>query len=148
MTRRIWYVLALAMVVAGSAWSQQTVNNVPAMLIAYPDTIIHNAKIYSMDDAGFNTSTGRSYQAMAVREDRIQFLGTNDQVLALAGPQTRKIDVRGRAILPGFIDTHNQLHDGAVGRWASQHPEEVERLMKSFRVTGKNYDEFTRGIEL
>jgi len=148
MTRRIWYVLALAIVAAGSAWSQQTVNNVPAMLIAYPDTIIHNAKIYSMDDAGFNTSTGRSYEAMAVREDRIQFLGTNAQVLALAGPQTRKIDVKGRAVLPGFIDTHNHLHDGAVGRWARNHPAEVEKLMKSFSVTGKNYQELTRGVEI
>jgi len=81
MTRRIWLVLAFALLPAWSAWSQQTVNNVPAMLIAYPETIIHNAKIYSMDDAGFNTSTGRSYQAMSIREDRIQFLGTNDQVL-------------------------------------------------------------------
>ena len=148
MKSRILALLAFVVLAGASAWSQQTVNNVPAMLIAYPQTIVHNAKIYSMDDAGFNTSYGRTYQAMAIRDDRIQLLGTNDQVLALAGPQTRKIDVKGRAILPGFIDTHNHLHDGAVGRWASQHPEEVERLMKSFRVTGKNYDEFTRGIEL
>jgi predicted amidohydrolase YtcJ len=148
MTRRIFYVLALAMAATGSAWSQQTVNNVPAVLIAYPDTIIHNAKIYSMDDAGFNTSTGRSYEAMAIREDHIQFLGTNAQVLALAGPQTRKIDVKGRAVLPGFIDTHNHLHDGAVGRWARNHPAEVEKLMKSFSVGGKSYQELTRGVEI
>jgi predicted amidohydrolase YtcJ len=147
MNRRIGTALAVVLLAGVSAWSQ-TVNNVPAALIAYPDTIIHNAKIYSMDDAGFNTNTGRSYEAMAIREDRIQFLGTNAQVLALAGPQTRKIDVKGRAVVPGFIDTHNHLHDGAVGRWANQHPEIVERLMKSFSVTGKSFTELTKGVEL
>jgi predicted amidohydrolase YtcJ len=148
MSKRIGTLLAWALMIAASAWSQQTVNNVPALLIAYPDLIVHNAMIYSMDDAGFNTSTGRTYQAMAVRGDTIQFLGTNDETLRLAGPQTKKIDAKGRAVLPGFIDTHNHLHDGAVGRWANQHPAEVERLMKSFSVTGKSYTELTRGVEI
>ncbi|HEY7679775.1 MAG TPA: hypothetical protein VIC04_04595, partial [Terriglobia bacterium] len=85
MSKRIGTLLAWALMIAASAWSQQTVNNVPALLIAYPDLIVHNAMIYSMDDAGFNTSTGRTYQAMAVRGDTIQFLGTNDETLRLAG---------------------------------------------------------------
>ena len=148
MSKRIGTLLALALIIATSAWSQQTVNNVPAFLIAYPELIVHNAKIYSMDDAGFNTSTGRTYQAMSVRGDMIQFLGTNDETLRLAGPQTKKIDARGRAVLPGFIDTHNHLHDGAVGRWARNHPAEVDRLMKNFSVAGKSYEELTRGVEL
>jgi predicted amidohydrolase YtcJ len=147
MTRRIWLILALALIPVLSAWGQ-TVNNVPAALIAYPDTIIHNAKIYSMDDAGFNQSYGRTYEAMAVREDRIQFLGTNAEVLAMAGPNTRKIDVKGRAVLPGFIDTHNHLHDGAVGRWGRNNPDKIEALMKNFSVSGKSYEELTRGVEL
>ncbi|HWP86066.1 MAG TPA: amidohydrolase family protein [Terriglobia bacterium] len=148
MTRRIWHALAFVLLVAGSAWSQQTLNNVPAILVGYPDTIIHNATIYSMDDAGFNQSYGRTYEAMAIKGDRILFLGTNAQTLALAGPNTKKIDVKGRAVLPGLIDTHNHLHDGAVGRWARNHPEEVERLMKTFSVTGKSYQELTRGVEV
>jgi predicted amidohydrolase YtcJ len=147
----LWRILVgglLAFGFAATNWAQQTVNNVPSVLIAYPDLIIHNAKIYSMDDEGFNTSYGTTYQAMAVRGERIQFLGTNDEVLALAGPQTKKIDVRGRAVLPGFIDTHNHLHDGAVSRWARQHPDEVNKIAKSFSVTGKNYAELLRGVEL
>src|SRR5581483_8357642 len=76
------------------------------------------------------------------------FLGTNDQVLALAGPQTKKIDVKGRAILPGLIDTHNHLHDGAVGRWAQSHPAEVNKIMKTFNVKGKSYGELLKGVEL
>ena len=34
----------------------------------------HNGKIVSMDDPGFNMNPGTTYQAMAVRQDRIQFL--------------------------------------------------------------------------
>lgn len=148
MTRRICVVLGFAFLGYASAWSQQTIRDVPAVIVAYPDLIVYNAKIYSMDDHSLNASYGSTYQAMAVRGDQIQFLGTNDQVLSLAGPKTRKIDVKGRAVLPGFIDTHNHLHDGGLARWAKNNPETVATIYKSFSVAGKTYQELTRGVEL
>ena len=69
-----------------NARSQQTLNNIPAELVAYPDLIIHNARIVSMDDASLSNATGSAYEAMAVKEDRIQFLGNNADVLRYAGP--------------------------------------------------------------
>ena len=56
---------------------------------------------------------------MAVREDRIQFLGSSSEILSYAGPQTRKIDLKGRTVVPGIINTHTHLHNGAVNRWAN-----------------------------
>src|SRR5687768_16316415 len=96
---------------------------VPQALISYPDAIYYNAKIVSMDDAGFNSSPGRIYQAMAVRGDVIQFLGTDQQLLAYAGPQTKKYDLKGRTVAPGMIDTHNHLPNGAVSDWARDNPQ-------------------------
>jgi predicted amidohydrolase YtcJ len=127
-----------------AVWAQQ----VPQELISYPDYIVHNAKIVSMDDAGFNSSPGKIHQAMAVRGDVIQFLGTNDQVLRYAGPNTRKIDLKGRTVAPGMIDTHNHLHNGAVSDWARDNPQKIEAIVKRFEVAGKTFGDITKGIEL
>jgi len=125
-------------------WAQQ----VPPELIAYPDLIIYNGKIVSMDDASFNTSPGKTFEAMAVRGDRIQFLGSNEAVLPYAGPQTRKLDLKGRTVIPGLINTHSHMHDHSVQLWTRNHAQEVEKLFKRFSVSGNSFEELTRGIEV
>jgi len=132
---------------AGAVLSQETLT-VPAELVQFPDLIIHNAKIVTMDDISPNGPPGNIFQAMAMRGDRIQRLGTDAQVLRLAGPQTRKIDLKGRTVVPGLIDTHTHLHDGFIGDWARKNPQEVLSFYKRFSVTGNTFGELTRGIEL
>lgn len=121
---------------------------VPPELISYPSMIIYNAKIVSMDDPGFNSSPGRIHQAMAVRDGRVQFLGANERILAFAGPQTKKIDLKGRTVAPGMIDTHNHLHNGAVSDWARDNPQKIEAIVKRFSVTGNSFADITKSIEL
>src|SRR3990172_11894359 len=132
---------------AGAVLAQDTLT-VPAELVQFPDLIIHNAKIVTMDDISPNGPPGNVFQAMAMRGDRIQRLGTDAQVLRLAGPQTRQIDLKGRTVVPGLIDTHTHLHDGFISDWARKNPEEVMRFRKGFSVAGKSYEELTKGIEL
>ena len=48
-------------------------------------------------------------EAIAVFGKEILAVGTSDQVLALGGPETRVIDLGGRALLPGFVDAHTHL---------------------------------------
>jgi predicted amidohydrolase YtcJ len=48
-------------------------------------------------------------EAIAVLGQEILAVGTSDQVLALGGPDTRLVDLGGRALLPGFIDAHTHL---------------------------------------
>ncbi|HWP56853.1 MAG TPA: amidohydrolase family protein [Candidatus Acidoferrales bacterium] len=88
--------------------------NVPPELLSYPDTILHNGKIVALDDKSNSTNLGSIFQALAVRDGKILALGTNDQILALKGPQTRIIDVKGRTVVPGIIDTHSHLFDYAM----------------------------------
>jgi hypothetical protein len=45
-------------------------------------------------------------EALAVRDGRIVAVGSRDQILALAGPTTRHIDLGGRTLIPGFNDAH------------------------------------------
>ena len=65
-----------------------------------PDSILINGKILTVDEQ-FSTR-----EAIATREGKITALGTTAEVRKLAGPQTRVIDLEGRTVIPGLIDSH------------------------------------------
>jgi predicted amidohydrolase YtcJ len=102
--------LIVLLCVPAFGWAQ---GNTTASELGYPDMIVYNAKIVTMDDDSFNSSPGTIAQAMAVRDDRILAVGSNQQVIALAGPQTTQYDLGGRTVLPGLILTHEHPTDWA-----------------------------------
>jgi predicted amidohydrolase YtcJ len=65
-----------------------------------PDTILVNGKILTVDQQ-FSTR-----EALAIRDGRIVALDTSANIRKLAGRQTRVIDVQGRTVIPGLIDSH------------------------------------------
>jgi len=77
------------------------------LLIEYPDLIVHNAKIITIDDAEYNSNPGTIAQAMAVRDGKVLTLGSNRDVLALRGPDTEVMDLNGKTVLPGFVNNHH-----------------------------------------
>ena len=86
-----------AVVVLTTAVRAQETLTVPAEMVQFPDLIVHNAKIVTMDDTSPTGPPGSIFQAMAIREDRIQFLGSNAQVLRYAGPRTRFLQRKMRS---------------------------------------------------
>ena len=63
------------------------------------------------------TAPARSWaQAVACAGGRIVAVGTDDQVMALAGPRTQVIDAGGRLVLPGLIDAHVHFLRYAISR--------------------------------
>jgi predicted amidohydrolase YtcJ len=104
-------VLWITVVVAVGA--QQT----DPRLLHYPDTILLNGKIVSMDDSDVNDNIGSTYQALAIRDAKIFSLGSNAEIRGLAGPATRIFDVKGRTVIPGIIDTHTHIWDYAQDHW-------------------------------
>jgi|SRR5581483_9229537 len=71
-----------------------------AVLCQPADTILTNGKILTLD----NQSSVR--EAIAIREGRIQAIGTTAEIQKLAGPATRSINLQGRTVIPGLIDSH------------------------------------------
>jgi predicted amidohydrolase YtcJ len=67
------------------------------------DLILSNGKVITVDDR-FTIA-----QAVAIKGDRIIAVGTNQEIAQLAAPNARKIDLRGRAVIPGLIDNHLHL---------------------------------------
>ena len=48
-------------------------------------------------------------KALGVQYGRIYRVGKNDELAALAGPETKVIDLQGQTLLPGFVDTHSHF---------------------------------------
>jgi predicted amidohydrolase YtcJ len=145
---RAGIVVALGMFFGANLQAQQV--SVPAELAqyAYPELIIYNGKIISVDDASLTDSLGSTYEAMAVRGERIQFLGSTEEILSYAGPNTRRIDLKGRMVIPGIIDSHTHLHNHAYSWWARENTEKLGSYAKRISVTGDNFADITMGIEL
>lgn len=96
--------------------------------LGYPDMIFYNGKIVTVDDSSFGPSVGTIVQAMAIRNDRILKTGTNSEIQALAGPKTRKFDLKGREVLPTFTHTHEHPTD-----WDWVEPSPLEHVLPSGR---------------
>ncbi len=97
MTRWMW-TCVVALLLAAMPHAQQPV----------ADVILSNGKIITVDER-FTIA-----QAVAVRGDRILAVGTNQEIARLAGPSTRRIDLRGRAVVPGMIDNHAHFMEEGV----------------------------------
>jgi predicted amidohydrolase YtcJ len=65
--------------------------------------ILFNGKVVTVDER-FSIA-----QAVAVSGERITAVGRDKEILALAGPTTRRIDLQGKTLIPGLIDNHMHL---------------------------------------
>ena len=72
------------------------------------DLIVHNGKVWTGDPAKPDA------QAVAVWRDRILKVGTDAEVKALAGANTKIIDLKGGRLVPGFYDSHVHFLGGGL----------------------------------
>lgn len=70
-----------------------------------PDTVLLNGKIFTANDAQ------PWAQALAIKGERVIAIGETPAIVALAGSATRRIDLAGRAVVPGLNDAHLALAD-------------------------------------
>lgn len=98
------------------------------------DYILRNGKILTVD-GNFSTA-----EAVAVTGNQFAAVGSNETVLQLAGPGTQVIDLKGRTVIPGLIDTHVHFHSYAVNAYGSNlEPEQLLRYPLDWRaVTSKD----------
>ena len=64
------------------------------------DLILHHGKIITVDNH-FSVQ-----EALAIRGDRILRVGTSADLLKAKGDKTRLVDLAGKTVLPGLIDSH------------------------------------------
>ena len=72
----------------------------PPEVIAYADIVLYNGKILTADEK-FSTA-----EAVAIRDGKFLAVGQSSRIVPMAGPKTRKVDLQGKTVVPGFVDTH------------------------------------------
>src|SRR5687767_8532894 len=101
MNRR--HVTAAALLVATVAVAWLAAQEPPPTRASGADLILTNGKVVTVDDR-FSIA-----QAVAIEGDRIVRVGSNSEILRMSSPSTRRIDLRGRTVIPGLIDNHMHL---------------------------------------
>jgi predicted amidohydrolase YtcJ len=119
--RQLANILLLSLFLTGQAWAQTSQG-----MTIFADAIFYNGKVVTVDER-FSVA-----QAFAVREGKIMAVGSNREILDLAGAKSRRLDLKGKTVLPGFIDTHAHLFIYAVENWPSD-LESLEPQLKEFR---------------
>jgi predicted amidohydrolase YtcJ len=71
--------------------------------VAPADIVFKNGNVYTANDKAPQA------QAIAVKADRIVFVGTNAAAQRFVGANTRVVDLQGKTVLPGFTDSHQHL---------------------------------------
>jgi predicted amidohydrolase YtcJ len=90
----------------------------PILASAQPaDLILHHGKIVTVD-AQFHV-----VDSIAIAGDRILATGSREEVGKLAGPKTRQIDLHGKTVLPGLIDSHSHALDASLYEFDHPVPE-------------------------
>lgn len=110
------------------------------------ELILVNGKVITVD------STRPSAEAVAVTGGKIVAVGSTQEIEKLLGPQTKRIDLGGKTVTPGFIDTH--LHFLAAGqvegvldlRLTSEKSEILQMVTQEIAKLGPGYANAAMGF--
>lgn len=78
--------------------------------LAHADLVLLNGRIMTVD------LRGTVAEVVAVKRSRIMKVGSDGEIEGLIGRETRSVNLEGRAVLPGFIDSHVQQPAPACSR--------------------------------
>lgn len=99
--------------------------------MAATDLVLLNGKIFTADRANPRV------QALAVQDGKVQQVGSDAQIKALITAQTQVVDLGGKALMPGLIDSHSHAIFGGLEMVAANMEDEVvdlEELQKRLRT--------------
>lgn len=118
------------------------------------DMVVTGAQIFTVD-----VDRPRA-TALAVTDGRITAVGSDDDVAALVGPNTQRLQLAGQAIVPGLIDGHVHLESGASlvrgvdltgiperGEWFRRISARVAELPPGSWIVGGRWDHNLSGGE-
>ena len=100
LTRRKFCQVSLGAFVSTFFWGCQDIKSVSSDNEANKITVFHNGIVLPVDD---NFS---EHQAFSIKDNKILAVGSNQMILSQAGSDAKVIDLKGRTVLPGFIEPH------------------------------------------
>ena len=91
------------------------------------DVVLHGGNVVTMDP-GRPRAT-----AVAIQGDTILAVGTDEEILATASPHSQRVDLSGRTVVPGLIDSHTHLELTTYSRhhWTDVRDLSVEAILRT-----------------
>ncbi|MEU6041223.1 amidohydrolase [Actinomadura sp. NPDC047616] len=113
-------VLASSLLAGVGAATAGAADAPPSASTRAADMVLRNGQIYTVDKR-------RSWaQAVAVKNGKIVYVGSNRGAAAFTGSKTKVIDLRGKMMTPGFVDGHNHAYLMAESLfWLSLNPHDT-----------------------
>ena len=101
---------------------------------AEPDLVLLNGKITTLDRAKPEA------QAVAIKDGRITSVGSDREIGALASAKTKKIELGGRRLVPGLIDSHTHIIRGGLSYNMELRWDGVRSLADAMRMLKEQVD--------
>src|SRR5882757_2784944 len=111
---------------SGPAWAQSATGAA--------DLILYNGKITTLD------RQMPEAQAVAIRAGRFVAVGTDQELMARADAATKRIDLRGRRVIPGLIDSHMHIIRGGLNYNMELRWDGVRSLADAMRMLKQQVD--------
>jgi predicted amidohydrolase YtcJ len=98
------------------------------------DLVLLNGNIYSVDDLN------HVYSAIAVKNEMVQAVGTKEEISKLISTTSQIIDLKGKTVLPGFIESHAHLMNLGYAklRLQLQKAKSWQNLLKIIKAASEN----------
>lgn len=111
--RIVTLIVVWAYILISTGCSKEPTTDTPATTSpgVIASTVYFNANIITVNDAQ------ASAEAVAVKDGRILAVGNSIEIMKMAGENTRKVDLNGKTMVPGFVDSHG--HAQFIGLQAS-----------------------------
>jgi predicted amidohydrolase YtcJ len=93
--------------------------------------VLYNGKILTADTE--DPEQFSIAQAVAIYDGKFVVVGNNQAALATAGPSTRKIDLQGKTVIPGMIETHLHVNTMAISHHLKKTPSATDMPLQGRR---------------
>ncbi len=94
----------MSLLIFGSFFGVARAQDFPPEILGYADMVLYNGQVLAMDRDQPPISVA---QAVAIRDGLILAVGADDRILQMAGPNTVRVNLDGKAVIPGVVDTHS-----------------------------------------
>jgi predicted amidohydrolase YtcJ len=106
---------------------------VSAVAAEKADYVFKNGAVYTIE------SKNPKAQAVAVTGKKISYVGSNEGVMPYVGKKTKVIDLKGKMLLPGFVDSHIHPTAAMVAAGANLQCDTVEQLLSTVKAWGETH---------
>ena len=129
----LWALCGIGLLVFGPLTTISQGQDLPPEVLDYAEMVLYNGQVLTMDGDQPPITVA---QAVAVRDGRILAVGEDDRILRMAGPDTARINLDGKAVIPGIVDTHSHPNSYALRHYTQEY---TPAYLKALEEQGVRY---------